>query len=54
MQEFGPVQAPLVAARRADALLERGDADGHLIWNGVLRAVQELISADCGSAEQES
>jgi hypothetical protein len=54
VKEFGPVQAPLVAANRADVLIERGDVDGHRIWNDVLRAVRELIAADCGSGEQES
>jgi hypothetical protein len=54
VKEFGPVQAPLEAARRADALIERGDVDGHRIWIDVLRAVRELISADCGSGEHKS
>jgi hypothetical protein len=53
VKEFGPVQAPLVAANRADVLIERGDVDGHRIWNDVLRAVRELIAADRGSGEEE-
>jgi hypothetical protein len=54
VKEFGPVEGPLVAAKRADALIERGDVDGHRIWSDVLRAVRELISADCDSGGRES
>jgi hypothetical protein len=42
VKEYGAEQAPLMAAKRADALLERGDLDGQRTWKAVLRAVQEL------------
>jgi hypothetical protein len=32
-----------MAAKRADALLDLGDADGQRVWKNVLRAVHELI-----------
>ena len=54
VKEFGPEQALLVVAGRADVLLERGDADGHRVWKDVQQAARELISADRGSGEQES
>ena len=34
--------ALLMAAKRADALLELGDVEGQRVWN-VLRAVEELV-----------
>jgi hypothetical protein len=43
VKEYGAEQAPLLAARRADVLLERGDVDGQRVWKAVLRAVEELI-----------
>jgi hypothetical protein len=44
VKEYGAEQAPLMAAKRADALLEIGDVDGQQVWKGVLRAVQEALS----------
>jgi hypothetical protein len=46
VNECGPAPAPLMAAKRADALLDLGDVDGQRVWKGVLRAVQELIRSD--------
>jgi hypothetical protein len=46
VKELGPEQAPLVAAKRADLLFERGDVDGHRVWKEVLRAVHEIIQHD--------
>jgi hypothetical protein len=46
VKEYGPEQAPLMAAKRADALLDLGDVDGQRVWKNVLRAVQELIRRD--------
>ena len=46
MTEYGPEQAPLMAAKRADALLGLGDINGQRVWKDVLRAVQELIRRD--------
>ena len=34
--------APVYAAMRADAMLERGDLDGYAVWKRILRAVEEL------------
>ncbi len=34
--------APVHAAMRADAMLEKGDLDGYAAWRRVLRAVEEL------------
>jgi hypothetical protein len=42
VREYGADQAPLIAAKRADALLELGDVDGQRVWKAVLLAVQEL------------
>ena len=43
VKEYGLEQAPLIAAKRADALLDLGDMDGQRVWKNVLWAVQELI-----------
>jgi len=42
VKEYGAEQAPIMAAKRADALLDQGDIEGHTTWKSVLRAVQEL------------
>ncbi len=34
--------APVEAAMRADAMLEKGDLDGLAAWKRILRAVEEL------------
>ncbi len=34
--------APIHAAMRADAMLEKGDLDGCAVWKRILRAVEEL------------
>ncbi len=34
--------APIEAAMRADAMLEKGDLDGYAAWKRILRAVGEL------------
>ncbi len=34
--------APIEAALRADAMLERGDLDGYAVWKRILAAVEEL------------
>lgn len=43
VKEYGAEQAPLMAAKRADALLDIGDVDGGQVWKGVLRAVHEIM-----------
>ena len=37
--------APIHAAMRADALLEKGDLDGCAVWKRIVRAVEELRRA---------
>ena len=34
--------APIYAAMRADAMLDKGDLDGYAVWKRILRAVGEL------------
>ncbi len=34
--------APIHAAMRADAMLDKGDLDGCAVWKRILRAVEEL------------
>jgi len=34
--------APIHAAMRADAMLEKGDLGGSAVWKRILRAVEEL------------
>ncbi len=34
--------APIHAAMRADAMLEKGDMNGYAVWKRILRAVEEL------------
>ncbi len=40
--------APIHAAMRADALLDKGDLDGYGVWKRILRAVRELSGAAPG------
>ncbi len=40
--------APVHAAMRADAMLEAGDLDGYAVWKRILRAVEELQTAEPG------
>ncbi len=41
VKRHGP-DAPIHAAMRADAMLEKGDLDGCAVWKRVLKAVEEL------------
>ncbi len=34
--------APIHAAMKADAMLDKGDLDGYAVWERILRAVEEL------------
>jgi hypothetical protein len=43
--------APIHAAMRADAMLDKGDLDGAAVWKRVLRAVEELQRAKPRSCE---
>ena len=38
--------APIEAAMRADAMLEKGDLHGYAVWKRNLRAVEELQKAE--------
>ncbi len=38
--------APIHAAMRADAMLEKGDLEGCAVWKRILRAVEELQGAE--------
>ena len=40
--------APVEAAMRADAMLEKGDLDGYAAWRRILKAVGELQRAEPG------
>jgi hypothetical protein len=44
--------APIHAAMRADAMLEKGDLDGYATWKRVLRAVEELQGTELRSGER--
>ena len=37
--------APIEAAMKADAMLEKGDIDGQAAWLRILRAVKEMLLA---------
>ncbi len=41
--------APIEAAMRADAMLEKGDLNGVAVWKRILRAVEELQGAEPGA-----
>ncbi len=38
--------APIEAAMRADAMLDKGDLDGYAAWKRILRAVEELQGSE--------
>ncbi len=38
--------APVEAAMRADAMLEKGDLEGCAVWKRVLQAAEELLSEE--------
>jgi hypothetical protein len=50
VQKYGADLAPFMAAKRADAMLEFGGAEGQRVWKAVLRALQELIRTERGPA----
>ena len=45
VKQHGP-DAPIHAAMRADAMLDKGDLDGYAVWRRILRAVEELLSKE--------
>ncbi len=38
--------APIEAAMKADAMLERGDLDDAAVWRRIVRAARELLSKE--------
>ncbi len=38
--------APIQAALRADAMLDRGDLGGYAVWKRIVKAVEELLSKE--------
>ncbi len=38
--------APIHAAMRADAMLDKGDLDGYAVWKGIVKAAEELLSKE--------
>ena len=42
--------AEIVAAQRADLMLERGDREGRFVWLRIRRAIAELQAAPTGPA----
>ncbi len=38
--------APIHAAMRADAMLDKGDLGGYDVWKRILRAVEKLLSME--------
>ena len=48
IKQHGP-DAPVHAAMRADAMLEKGDLGGSAVWKRILRAVEELRRTEPGA-----
>ncbi len=40
--------APIRAAMKADAMLDKGDLDGYAVWERILRTVEELLRVERG------
>ena len=45
VKRHGP-DAPIQAAMRADAMLDKGDLDGYAVWKRIVKAVGELLSKE--------
>ena len=41
--------APIHAAMKADAMLEKGDLDGYAVWRRILRAIDEMGNTTPGA-----
>ena len=41
--------APIHAAMRADAMLDKGDLDGCAVWKRILRAIEEMANTTLGA-----
>ena len=44
--------APILAAMRADELMEAGDMDGRAVWLRIVKAIAELLSEERPEGEQ--
>ena len=51
VEHHGP-DAPIHAAMRADAMLDKGDLNGYAVWKRILRAVGELQRVEPGPGAQ--
>jgi hypothetical protein len=49
---YGAAEARLIAAKRADALLELGDLAGQSIWKAALAAIEELTRSTLRPGER--
>ncbi len=45
VKRHGP-DAPIHAAMRADAMLDKGDLGGAAVWKRIVKAVEELLSKE--------
>ncbi len=45
IQQHG-AEAPVHAAMRADAMLDKGDLDGQAVWKRIVRAIEELQDSE--------
>ncbi len=41
--------APIEAAMRADAMIEKGDLGGYAVWKRILRAIEEMGNTTPGA-----
>ncbi len=44
--------APILAAMRADELMEAGDMEGRAVWLRIVKAVEELLSEERPEGEK--
>ncbi len=44
--------APILAAMRADELMESGDMDGRVVWLRIVNAIEELLSEERPEGEK--
>ena len=44
-------EAPIEAAMRADAMLDRGDLDGAAVWRRIVAAINELLDTRRGDGD---
>ena len=42
-------EAPIYAAMEADAMLDKGDLDGQVVWMRILEAIKELLNTRPGN-----